>query len=183
MTGVVEEPKRSRAGLFNSLAYAIAVFGLLLVIAPALLILFKGLENLADVPILFMALFFTGAGEAILVVGVLAVTILARQDWSKKLLYAIIPLVVVMIVWTSLGHTQKLYKSTIDLSSDIFTQEIADEVQYVSILPVQLNYEVMSLGQGWENLGGRFRIMGKAIMNTRIFGHGYCKPISGMGRM
>lgn len=156
-----------------------------------------------------VALFFTGAGEAIFVMGVLGIIVIARRDWSKKLLYAVMPVVVVAVLWTGLGYTQQLYEPTIKLAEGIYekllyqephfkyyghisvdgddglevsTNEVVfvdgykdSDVLFVSANPPDMNYEILPMGQGWENLGGRFRIMGQALQDIKPFGHGY-KP-------
>jgi len=59
--------------------------------------------------IVFTALFFSGSEEALFCCVVLAFVLLVRRDWSKKLLLLLGILVMILLVSTSLGITQRLY--------------------------------------------------------------------------
>ena len=67
--------------------------------------------------LVLVALFITGAAEALFAVGVFGVVILVRRDWSKKILLPAGLLITMVVAWTALGNTQNLYAgdgSTID---------------------------------------------------------------------
>lgn len=59
-----------------------------------------------------VGLFFTGADEAIFSAAVMAIAVLIRRDWSKRLLVPIAALILVFSVCTPIGVTGKLYNRT-----------------------------------------------------------------------
>ena len=62
--------------------------------------------------ITLVGLFFTGADEAVFVVGVIFLVVLVRKDWSRKLLLPIGALLLVIMLTLPLGIPQKLYYPT-----------------------------------------------------------------------
>lgn len=56
-----------------------------------------------------VGLFFTGADEALFIVGVLGLVILIRRDLSKKLSLPAVTLAITVVICTPLGITQSLY--------------------------------------------------------------------------
>lgn len=56
-----------------------------------------------------VGLFFTGAEEGLFAIGVLVVVIVARRDWSWKLLAPVGALTITLVICTPLGITQDLY--------------------------------------------------------------------------
>lgn len=81
-----------------------------LIVFGALVSIFRGQWWLTAIAI--VGLFFTGADEAIFACGVLTLAILARRDWSLKLLAPVGALILVIAICTSLGITQSLYSPT-----------------------------------------------------------------------
>lgn len=59
-----------------------------------------------------VGLFFTGAEEGIFAVAVLALVVLIRRDWSRKLLLPVGALALTLAICTPLGITQQLYFPT-----------------------------------------------------------------------
>lgn len=55
------------------------------------------------------AMFLTGSPEALLPLGVVAIAMLIRKDWSRKLVRALVPLGIVVVVWFGLGWGWQLY--------------------------------------------------------------------------
>jgi len=62
--------------------------------------------------IAIIGLFFTGADEAIFVCVTVAIVILARRDWSRKILLPVASLIVLLVICTPLGITHTLYSPT-----------------------------------------------------------------------
>ena len=62
------------------------------------------------------ALFFTGASEALLLIGVLIVSMIVRRDWDwRKILITTVILLSVITLWTMLGFTQSLWDRAINI--------------------------------------------------------------------
>lgn len=72
-----------------------------------------------------VALFFTGADEAIFACVVLGVVILARKDWSKKVLLPVGALLLVVAICTPLGITRQLYFPGIEKIA--YAKELAEK--------------------------------------------------------
>lgn len=63
--------------------------------------------------LVLVALFFTGASEALLLIGVLVITMMVRKDWNwRKVLIISGILLSVVMFWTMLGFTQPLWERT-----------------------------------------------------------------------
>jgi len=76
--------------------------------------------------LVLVALFFVGALEGLFAVIVLGIIILARRDWSRKILLPIGLLVVAVTLWGSLGHFAPLWgKYNIDVLLGMSRGEIA----------------------------------------------------------
>lgn len=60
-----------------------------------------------------VGLFLTGADEAVFVLAAFVIFVLARRDWSKKLLLPVGVLAVMVLIYMPLGITEKLYSPTI----------------------------------------------------------------------
>ena len=82
MTAEEETEPRTKGSLAIAISYAVAVFGLFLVIIPAIMILVEGISNLPDVPIIFTVLFLVGAGLAL--IGLTVIIIILAVRTSKK---------------------------------------------------------------------------------------------------
>jgi hypothetical protein len=59
-----------------------------------------------------VGLFFTGAPEGIIGVGILFLAVLIRKDWGRRILLPIGIILIVAIAWFGLGYGQKLYAYT-----------------------------------------------------------------------
>jgi len=107
------------AGLFNNYATAaqFLVFGWL--VSPR-----KYQWWLAAIVI--TGLFFSGAEEAIFYVAIIGVVILARRDWSRKILLPVGILGVLLITCTATGMTQILYERGINMVEAAHTVIISD---------------------------------------------------------
>jgi len=64
--------------------------------------------------LVLVALFFTGADEAIFAVAVLLAVILIRKDWSRKALLPVVALVIIISICTPIGITRQLYFPTLE---------------------------------------------------------------------
>jgi hypothetical protein len=100
-----------------------------------------------------LAMFLTASPEAVFVLPFIGIAILIRKDWSKKLLFVIIPVAILAIILLSTGYLQSVYKYSIDVAKDspVLSQN-ADE----------------SYG-----MGQRIRIIREAAENFKPFGDGY----------
>lgn len=64
--------------------------------------------------LVLVALFFTGADEAIFAVAILTLVILCRRDWSRKAILPVGALVIVLAICTPIGLTGRLYFPTLE---------------------------------------------------------------------
>ena len=85
------------------------------------------------VSIAIVGLFFTGAEEGLLGVAVTFVAVLCNRDWNRKLLLPIGTLILLLVICTPLGITQKLYAPFIEkiglAQEAIVTQDINKDSQ------------------------------------------------------
>jgi len=63
-----------------------------------------------------MAMFLSGSPEAVFSVSVVAIVVLWRRDWNKRLVIAVSPTLLLMIVWFGLGYGQELYARTFQIA-------------------------------------------------------------------
>jgi hypothetical protein len=60
--------------------------------------------------LLLVALFFTGAPEALFLVGLFGILLIIRKDWNwRKILISLGVLIPIITIWTVLGYTQSYY--------------------------------------------------------------------------
>jgi len=106
----------------------------------------------ALVPLALVALFFTGSPEALFVVAVLGIVVLARKDWSKRLLMPVGLLIIVAVAWVGLGPGTELYNYAIGKIETVITN------------PTEGNID--------EALTGRWHVIKKAMNNLQPLGEG-----------
>ncbi|MBA7498668.1 hypothetical protein ES704_01405 [subsurface metagenome] len=106
----------------------------------------------ALVPLALVALFFTGSPEALFVIAVLGIVVLARRDWSKRLLIPVGLLAIVAITWIGLGYGTELYSYA------------ANKIETVITNPTEGNID--------EALTGRWHVIKRAMNNLRPLGEG-----------
>lgn len=97
------------------------------------------------VTIVLIGLFFTGADEALFSGAVLAITVLIRRDWSKRLLIPVAALIILLSVCTPIGITQDLYRPAYEklqaaITGDWYeaTNERVGEGGNLNIAPVNI---------------------------------------------
>jgi len=112
-----------------------------------------------------VGLFFTGAEEGILCVGVLGIVLLIKRDWSKKLLAPVAALVIVLAICTPLGITQQLYGRTPAMISS------AGEV--IITAPTEAGTEEWREKVNKALVDKPSHEYSSAISNFKFFGHGY----------
>jgi len=104
-------------------------------------------------------LFFTGAEEGIFCVGVLALVLIAKRDWGKKLLLPAGVFIILLAICIPLGIPQQLYGRTPKMvlsATDAITLENGWIEKADSILVGKPSHEYIP-----------------AIQNFKFFGHGY----------
>lgn len=105
-----------------------------------------------------VGLFFIGALEALFIVGVLGVVVIARRDWSSRLFIVIGIPITLVVIWAMLGYLWSLYEGNYNLRllfgllSGMFV----------------LTPTAFSL-----LLSGRWEIIIEAMRNFSFVGHGY----------
>lgn len=111
-----------------------------------------------------LAMFLTGSEEAVFVLAVMLIVILARRDWSKRMLYPVATLAVVLIICTPPGITQLLYGQTL--------QKVVD-ISSLWNQPVAASETVPVYDQVNTALTNRLDYYKMAITTVTPLGHGY----------
>lgn len=104
-----------------------------------------------------LGLFFTGAPEAMLGVGVLFIVMLVRRDFSKKMLLPVGLTVAIIAGWFATGYGQQLYAYAEWAVVTVFTD--AEHPASASIKETPIT--------------GRIRLMKESLEDIKPFGHGY----------
>ena len=128
-----------------------------------------------------VALFFTGAPEMIFVVGCLALVVLIKRDFSKKLLLIVGITLAFAGLWAIPGYTQKIYS----LSGEKLGA-LTEAVTGQQTSPEFLDQPDVYKGTFFDTtkatrlrrlinytFSGRIEVMEQAVKNISIFGHGY----------
>jgi len=100
-----------------------------------------------------VAMLMTGSPEAIFVIGVMAIAVMARRDWGKRLVLVVAPLVIIGILFFSLGYSQQLYSYTLSVAELEPTMEIS--------------------GGGISAVGYRLEVIKEAMTSLKPLGEGY----------
>ena len=102
-----------------------------------------------------VAMFLTGSPEGVFTIFVVGLVILARRDWSRKLLYVLGAVVAIMIMWVSLGWGQSLY----GYAKNIATRD-DPTVPYIE-------------NEKRSAIGYRLYVIQKELSDLQPFGDGY----------
>jgi hypothetical protein len=116
--------------------------------------------------LVLVALFFTGAAEALFVVCVLGLVVLFRHDWGKRLWIPLGCLLAVVVVWTAVGNTGKLYQYFDDRVNSVK----AIVTGQPSVVVQGTTYDSSQFGE--LALHGRLQVAIDAIKNVSWLGHG-----------
>lgn len=99
-----------------------------------------------------LSMFICGAPEGVFVIVVLTLVILFRRDWSKRLIWAVIPIFVVGVIFFSIGYGQDLYGYTAKIMrSEPMTElagETADSYRWLRIKEALT--DIKPLGEGYN---------------------------------
>lgn len=104
-----------------------------------------------------IGLFFTGAPEAMLGVGILFIVILIRRDFNKKILLPIGLTAVILAGWFATGYGGQLYAYAKWAAVTVFTEAEHPVTASVKEAPI----------------AGRIRLMQESLEDIKPFGHGY----------
>lgn len=103
----------------------------------------------------FLAMFMSGSPEGVFVVGVMGLAILIRRDWSRKLLYTIVPILGVALMFFVAGYAQELYDYVCKIAlnqptlGDIVADTEVSAIQYRINVIVLAFKEFQPLGTGY----------------------------------
>ena len=75
--------------------------------------LYRGRWHIPIIALSLVAVFISGAPEGILAFAFLGVVAVIKRDWGKRLLFAVVPLVIIAAVWFGLGWGQQLYNYSV----------------------------------------------------------------------
>lgn len=126
--------------------------------------------------IALIGLFCTGAPEAVFVCFVLAVMILVRRDWGKRLLLPAGCLILVMGIWVGMDWGQRLYSYTLATADvgKIWTEQA--EAMAEAGGNIEWDGETnptYSPYAGGSPVIGRWIVIKAAMSNIKPFGYGY----------
>jgi len=122
------------------------------------------------VSLVLVALFFVGALEGLFAITVLGVLVLARHDWSKRLLVPIGMVAVIFVGWVALGYIGPLWdKANVDIVVGWVTGEVEVSPETVDVATTNR----------WTNIVRRMN-------DIQLLGHGYWvtmpeRPDGGVG--
>ena len=102
------------------------------------------------VPLVLVALFFTGAPEAIFVVGVMGIVLIWRRDWNRKLWLTIGAVILVAGLWVGLGYGKDLYSYTTDKLQQAWVGDIDDALTGRIYVIQEAMSDIQPLGHGYE---------------------------------
>lgn len=114
-----------------------------------------------------IGVFFIGSLEGMFVVAVLAITILIRRDYSKRLLIIAGSLIGLAGIWIALGYLTNLYEGN---------HNVAVLWNIITGNNISTNNQTMS-----DLTSGRFPVIIEAMKDIRIFGHGFSLSTVGGG--
>lgn len=114
-------------------------------------------------------MFLTGSPEGLFAVVILGVSIIIRRDWGKKLVYAVIPLIVIAGIWFSVGWGQQLYGYAIG----IVKGEILPLNVSTAFTEQNPHIETLTGIEKYGVIGFRFHVIDEALKNIKLLGEGY----------
>lgn len=129
-------------------------------------LVYRGRWRFALIGVAAVALFFIGALEAVFIMAVLGIVLLVRRDFSRVLLAGAVGLVVLVIVWATLGFLAPLYEGNNNL-------EVLDAVVRGDI-PIN-GQTVTALSSG------RWVAIVDAVRSFSFVGHGFSLSTVGGG--
>jgi len=134
-------------------------------------ILVKGQWQWAMVGLALLCVFMSGSPEGVFAVAVLGAFVLVRRDWGRRVVLALVPLVLVAGLWFGLGYGQDLYGYTWD------TLEGKDSVVRTTVTPIK-DSEGEKIGEVVTKeydsaVGGRWDRITDAYDNLSVLGDGY----------
>ena len=107
-----------------------------------------------------VAMFLSGSPEAVFVIACLAITVLLRRDWGKRLGITVGVVATVAAVWFSLGWGQQLYSYTADILHNDPTEQPPLEEQIEMTAPR-------------DPIGYRMLVIREAFRDIKPTGEGY----------
>lgn len=111
-----------------------------------------------------IAMFASGSPEAVFCVGILAITVLLRKDWSKKLLIIIVSLVILASVYIGIGHGKTLYSYAVNIAQN----------NQVSTFISKDRFDAEDIASGNDTvLGIRIKLIKDSLTDLQSFGEGY----------
>jgi hypothetical protein len=111
-----------------------------------------------------VAMFLTGSPEAVVALVVIGVAVLVRRDWSWKLVWVVVPMVLVGAVYFGLGYGQEAYG---------YTQHIASNDPVLSFLDRDKAGVEVVVPADETILSKRWRLITDAVRDMRPLGEGY----------
>jgi len=118
-----------------------------------------------------IALYFTGAEEALLVGIILGIAVCIRRDIGRRLLVIPVGIILLFVVTLPFGIPQELYKRFPDRVGAI-EQSVKTNDENNGVLVVEIEYNNLYESLNFAS-GRRLEIYKRVIENIEPFGHGY----------
>ena len=120
-----------------------------------------------------VAMFLTGSPEGVFVTGVLGAVVIARRDWGKRLVFAMMPLVLVIGLWFGLGYGQTLYGYVTQVATGkpTMSEPVTHAPDYIHTTATTPD-ETADIENN-SALGYRLVVIKHALTNIRPLGEGY----------
>ncbi len=99
-----------------------------------------------------VALLMTGSPEGVFALGVLAVALVVRADWNRKMLFAILPAALILVLWLGIGQGQKLYSYLGDVILNKATVTPASDMPENDVNRGALGYRIWVIEKAMKNL-------------------------------
>lgn len=135
------------------------------------------------VDLALLAMFLSGSAEGVFACGIACLAIIIRKDWSKRLIYALTPTIIVAVIWFSMGWGQELYNLTYKA---ITFQSVNAPVPQAPTQPLPHNplpKEETVIGTGAKtietstfkhsSIGVRVEVIKQEMADIQPFGAGY----------
>ena len=96
-----------------------------------------------------VAICLSGSPEGVFVLGVMAIAVLWRRDWNRKLIFAVSPVVIVGALYFGLGHGQKLYSYALEIVQDV---AVVEQVPMIDGERAAIGYRIWVIKEAMANI-------------------------------
>ena len=115
------------------------------------------------------AMLLSGSPEAFFVLCIVGIAVLYRRDWSKKLIYVLTPVVILIAIWMGVGWGGELYGftyETLQMQARHTDNEVSDKMPAEIVEENNITYYRSAVGY-------RFLVIITELQNVKPLGTGY----------